>query len=81
MDSWDKTRIWEMVREYPEYKDGRLTEDQAAQIVEELHANKEEILADFLKGEIQRELVRMMNRGEVEYDPETERYRYTGPRQ
>lgn len=76
----DKARIWEMVREYPEYKAGRLTEDQAGEIVEHLHANQEEILDDFLKAQITRELIRMVNRGEAEYDLETKQYRYIGPR-
>jgi hypothetical protein len=75
MDSWDKDRIWEMVREYPEYRDGRLTEEQAAEIVEELHANKEEIFASFLEAEIRRTLMKMVARGEAEYDPKTDSYR------
>jgi hypothetical protein len=75
MDSWDKPRIREMVRERPEYKDGRLTEEQVETIVDEMSANKDQLIEEYVRAEIRRELIRMVGRGEAEYDAETDSYR------
>ncbi len=71
----EKAQIWEIVRRYPEYKDGRLTEEQASEVVERVYADQEEIFNEYLKAEISRELIRMAARGEVEYDPERAAWR------
>ncbi len=67
-EKWSKDSLWEMVRQYPEYKDGRLTEEQAEEVVETLYADQEKILKEYLKAEVSRELMRMAARGEAEYD-------------
>lgn len=70
-----KEQLWELVRQYPEYKDGRLTEEQAGEIVERLYADQEEIVRQELRAGISRELIRMAARGEAEYDPERDAWR------
>ena len=67
---WERSQIWDLVRQYPEYKDGRLTEEQAGEVVERFYGEQEELRAELLKAEISRELMRMAARGEAEYDPE-----------
>lgn len=69
MESWSKERIRRLVREYPEYKDGRLTEKKAEEIVHDLHAHQEDIVKDFLKAEIRQKMVRMDHKGEVAEGP------------
>lgn len=69
-----REQLWKMVRQYPEYKDGRLTEEQAEEVVEGAYADQEKILEEYLKAEISRELMRMAARGEAVYDPQTDRY-------
>ncbi len=70
-----KEWFWEMVRGYPEYKDGRLTDEQAGEIVERLYTDQEEIVRQEVKTQISRELIRMVARGEAEYDPERDAWR------
>ena len=72
MEKWSKERFWEMVREYPEYKSGELTEEQARGIVDRLHADQEQIIEDATKAEIRRTLIEMVNKGQADYDPETD---------
>ena len=71
----ERPEIWDIVRQYPEYKDGRLTEEQAAEVVERLYDDQEEILEEYVKAEISREMMRMAARGEAEYDPERDAWR------
>lgn len=75
MEKWSKERFWEMVRECPEYKSGELAEEQAQGIVDRLHADQEQIIEDATKAEIRRTLIEMTNKGQVDYDPETDTYR------
>jgi plasmid stability protein len=74
----DKDSIKEMVRKRPEYRDGRLTDEQAEEIASYLEAHKEEILREYVPAEVGRALIRLAARGEVEYDAENERYRSAG---
>ncbi len=74
METKDRDYFRELVRRYPEYKDGRLNEDQAEGIAERLYTNQQEIIDAELKASISRELMRMAARGEAVYDPETDRY-------
>ena len=71
----ERPQLWEMVRQYPEYKDGRLSEEQAGEVVERFYADQEELLEEHLKAEISRQLMRMAARGEAEYDPEHDAWR------
>ena len=66
----EKSQIREIARRYPEYKDGRLTEEQAEGIVARAYGEQDELLPEHLKAEIPRWLVRMAARGEVEHDPD-----------
>ncbi len=70
----DRNYFREMVREYPEYKDGRITEDQAEGIAERLYTNLQEIIEQAVKVELRRTLIKMVAQGEAVYDPETDRY-------
>lgn len=74
-EKFSKDRIREMVRRYPEYEDGRLSDDKAEEIVEYLYSNQDAIFREELKAEISRELIRMAARGEAEYDPERAAWR------
>ncbi len=69
--------IREMVRQFPEYVDGRLDDARVEKIVEGLYADQDAIVAEHTKAEISRELMRMAARGEVEYDPEQKAWRPT----
>ena len=80
MNKLDKASIWEMVQEYPEYMEGLLTEEQAAEIVDHLYTHQEEIVRAQITAEVRRTLMEMVAKGEAEYDPETGKYRYIGPR-
>ncbi len=75
MSSLDKPRIREMIRGLPEYKDGRLTDEQVDDIVEDMHAKQEQLREEYIKAELRRELIKMVNRGLMEYDAETDRSR------
>jgi hypothetical protein len=64
-----------MVREYPEYKDARQSDDKVEKVVEELYSEQDAIVREYAKAEISRELIRMAARGEAEYDPEQDAWR------
>ncbi len=70
----DRHYFRELVRRYPEYKDGRLTEDEAEGIAEHLYNNQQEIIKQAVKVEVRRTLIQMVAQGEAVYDPETDRY-------
>ncbi len=74
METKDRDYFRELVRGYPEYKDGRLTEGQAEGIAERLYTNQQEIIKQAVKVEIRRTLIKMVAQGEAVYDPETDRY-------
>ncbi len=75
MEHWSKERFWEMVRDYPEYKSGELTEEQAQKLVDHLHANQEEIVRDAVTVEVNRTLMEMAAKGEVYWDSELSAWR------
>jgi hypothetical protein len=61
----DRERMWEVVRELPEYRDGRLTAAQAERMIADFEARKDELLREFIEAEIRRALIRMESRGEL----------------
>jgi hypothetical protein len=70
-----RDQLREMVRQQPDYQKGHISDEQAEEIVEDLFERQEELFEEFVKAEAQRELIRMVNRGELEYDPEDGTYR------
>ena len=75
IESLSRDQIREMVRQQPAYQEGHISDEQAEEIVEEFFERQEELLEEFVKAEVHRELIRMLNRGELEYDPEAGTYR------
>ena len=75
MTRLSRDRIREMVRQQPDYQEGHISDEQAEEIVEELFERQEELFEEFVKAEVHRELIQMVNRGELEYDPEAGTYR------
>ena len=75
MEHWSKERFWEMVREYPEYKTGELTEEQAQEVVDRLYDNQEEIVKAAVVAEVNRTLMEMSAKGEAYWDPEVSAWR------
>jgi len=75
MTRLSRDKIREMVRQQPEYQEGHISDEQAAEIVEELFERQEELFEEFVKAEVHRELIQMVDRGELEYDAESGTYR------
>jgi hypothetical protein len=70
-----RDEIREMIREQPEFREGRLSEEQVEEVVADIHSRQEEIVRAEVYAFTARELIRLVNKGEAEYDPETETYR------
>ena len=75
MTRLSRDKIREMVRQQPDYQEGHISDEQAEDIVEEFFERQEELFEEFVKAEVHRELIRRLNRGELEYDPEAGTYR------
>jgi hypothetical protein len=71
----DKDEIRKMLLESPAYRDQPLTDEELEAFVDNLYVNQRQLLKEYLSAELRQELMRMQNRGEVEYDPETDSYR------
>jgi hypothetical protein len=71
----DKDEIRKILLESPAYRDKPLTNEELEAVVDNFYANQRQILKEYLSAELRQELMRMQNRGEIEYDPETDRYR------
>ena len=71
----DKDEIRKILLESPAYWDQPLTDVELEAVVDNFYANQRQILKEYLSAELRQELMRMQNRGEIEYDPETDRYR------
>jgi hypothetical protein len=71
----DREKIRAIIREQPEYKAGRITDAQIEEFAVYIENKEDELLEEFLRVEIRRELIRMAARGSVEYDAETDTYR------
>ncbi len=72
-----KDHLREMVRQYPEYKDGRLSDNEVEELVEKLYADQDALVEEYLTAEVSREMMRMAARGEVWYDHEVNAWRMT----
>jgi hypothetical protein len=71
----DREKIRAIIREQPEYTAGRITDEQIEEFALYIENKEDELLEEFLRVEIRRELIRMAARGWVEYDAETDTYR------
>ncbi len=71
----DKDDIRKMLLESPAYQDSLLSDEELEAVVDNLYVNQRQLLKEYLSAELRQELMRMQNRGEVEYDPETDSYR------
>ncbi len=66
-------KLFPALRNDPEFRDATDQEIWAA--VRHVVENEEEIVEAEVKAMVNREVIRMVNKGELEYDPETDRYR------
>jgi hypothetical protein len=70
-----KDQIREKIRARPDVWAAQLSEDEIEEMVDSFYAQQEELFREYIEAEIRRGLIRMVARGEAEYDPETDSYR------
>jgi ribosomal protein S13 len=70
-----KDQIREKIRVQPDVRAAQLSEDEIEEMADYVYAQQGELVREYIEAEIRRELIRMVAKGEAEYDPETDSYR------